>query len=105
MPMALINLAVLFVAFGLLARICPCNPGQPRFVGRDLADNALYWFLAVLFYGGAVAFYIHAGASLAAPHAARQVAAALLSGYGPAARLPLIVQALLIIVSIDFVQY
>jgi sterol desaturase/sphingolipid hydroxylase (fatty acid hydroxylase superfamily) len=105
MPMALINLIVLFVAFGILARICGCNPRQPSFVGRDLADNALYWFVALLFYGGVVALYIHAGASLLAPRDANKVAATILSGYGPVSRLPLLVQALLIIVAIDFVQY
>jgi len=51
MPWSLINLGVLFVAFGLLARLCPCNPGQPRLVGRDLADNVLYWALGVFAYG------------------------------------------------------
>ena len=105
MPMVLINLVVLFIAFGLLARFCGCNPRQPSFIGRDLVDNALYWFLAVLLYGGAVAACVHLVASLAAPHNADQVAAAILSGYGPASRLPIAVQVLLIIVTIDFVQY
>jgi sterol desaturase/sphingolipid hydroxylase (fatty acid hydroxylase superfamily) len=103
--MALINLAVLFAAFGILARICPCNPEQPRFLGRDLADNALYWFMALLLYGGVVSLYVHAGARLLAPQASRPVASAILSGYGPASRLPLIAQAPLIIVATDFVQY
>ena len=105
MPIVLIELVVLFIAFGILAWVCACNPRQPRFIGRDLVDNALYWFLAVLLYGGAVDAYIHAGASLAAPGNADRLAAAILSGYGPASRLPIAVQALLIIVSIDFVQY
>ncbi|HXQ15010.1 MAG TPA: sterol desaturase family protein [Caulobacteraceae bacterium] len=105
MLMALINLAVLLLAFGGLARVCPCNPGQPSFIGRDLADNTLYWAMGTLLYGDAVALYIHAGAGLFAPHDASSVAKAILGGYGAAARLPLLVQVLLIIVAIDFVQY
>jgi sterol desaturase/sphingolipid hydroxylase (fatty acid hydroxylase superfamily) len=103
--MALLTLGVMFVAFGVLARICPCNPEQPRFVSRNLADNALYWVLALLFYGGVISLYIHAGAGLIAPQAATRIAGAILAGYGPVSRLPLLAQALIIIVSVDFVQY
>src|SRR5437868_6892736 len=101
--MALIILPVLFVVFGCLARLSPCNPAQPRFAARSLADDGLYWVLAVLFYGGAVSLYIHAGASLIAPRAADRLAELILAGYGAAAHLPLLAQALLIIVAVDFV--
>jgi sterol desaturase/sphingolipid hydroxylase (fatty acid hydroxylase superfamily) len=103
--MALINLVVLFVAFGVLARICPCNPEQPSFAGRNLADNALYWVMALLFYGGAVPLFIYAGAGLIAPREAGRIADSILSGFGPASHLPLLAQALIIIVAVDFVQY
>ena len=105
MPWGLINLGVLFVAFGLLARICPCNPGQPRFVSRDLADNALYWALGVFVYGDLAGFYIRSGAQLLDPHAAQAVTAAIFAGYGWAARAPLPLQALAVIVAMDVVQY
>ena len=52
-----------------------------------------------------VAFYVHAGASLFAPRSAKATADAIMTGYGAASRLPLFVQALLIVVAIDFVQY
>ena len=41
MPWGLIDLAILFVAFGVLAKLTPCNPGQPAFLRRELADDAL----------------------------------------------------------------
>jgi sterol desaturase/sphingolipid hydroxylase (fatty acid hydroxylase superfamily) len=105
MPWGLIYLAAAFVVFGALARWRPCNPGQPRFAGRDLADNALYWLLGVLLYGDVAGLYIRAGTGLALQQNAPAAAAAILAGFGPAARLPLLVQAVLIIVAMDFVQY
>jgi sterol desaturase/sphingolipid hydroxylase (fatty acid hydroxylase superfamily) len=103
--MLLINLAILFAAFGLLARLSPCNPGQPAFFGRDLVDNLLYWFTAVLCYGGVVSLYVHAAAGIFAPQAPQRAADTILSGYGVASHLPLVVQVLLIVVATDFVQY
>jgi sterol desaturase/sphingolipid hydroxylase (fatty acid hydroxylase superfamily) len=106
MPWTLINLAVFFLAFGALARLTPCNPGQRAFPTRELADNALYWFTSVLLYGGLADLYIRTGAGLALPAAtAKTAAAAILGGYGPAARLPLLAQAALAIVAMDIVQY
>ena len=106
MPWTLINLAVFFLAFGALARLTPCNPGQRAFPTRELADNALYWFTSVLLYGGLADLYIRTGAGLALPAAtAKTATAAILGGYGPAARLPLLAQAGLAIVAMDIVQY
>ena len=95
----------MFAVFGVLARIWACNPKQPRFLGRDLIANGLYWAFGLLAYGGVVAFYVHAGASLFAPRSATATASAIMTGYGPASHLPLFVQALLIVVAIDFLQY
>ncbi|HWF77756.1 MAG TPA: sterol desaturase family protein [Caulobacteraceae bacterium] len=106
MPWTLINLAVFFLAFGALARLTPCNPGQKAFATRELIDNALWWFAGVLLYGGLADLYIRAGASLVLPGpAAKTAAAAILGGYGPAARLPLVAQAGLMLVAMDVVQY
>jgi sterol desaturase/sphingolipid hydroxylase (fatty acid hydroxylase superfamily) len=105
MPYGLINLVVMFVAFGLLARISPCNPGQPRFVGRDLADNALWWLLGVLLYGDLATLYVRFGAGLLFREHGAALAAAVLGGYGWAAAAPIAVQALAILVALDFIQY
>ncbi len=103
MPWTLINLAVSFLAFGAMARITPCNPGQRAFVTRELADNALYWFMGVLLYGGLADLYVRAGAYVLPGGAA--AATTILAGYGWAARLPLAAQALLALLAMDFVQY
>jgi len=104
MPPVLINLVACFVAFGLLARLTPCNPTTRPFVSRDMIDNALYWFVGFLFFGDLATIYIKGAASLLG--AGGPVAASdLLNGYGPASHLPLLVQAVLVIVVMDFVQY
>ena len=99
----LINLAVSFLAFGAMAKITPCNPTQPAFATRELADNALYWFMGALLYGGLADLYIRGGASLL-PGGSGAVSA-IMAGYGWAARLPLAAQALLALLAMDFVQY
>jgi sterol desaturase/sphingolipid hydroxylase (fatty acid hydroxylase superfamily) len=104
-PWPLINLAVSFLAFGLLARMTPCNPGQRSFVGRDLADNALYWFMGVLVFGDIAGFYIRSGAGLLLGAGGPAAARTIFAGFGPASRLPLALQAFLVIVAMDFVQY
>jgi sterol desaturase/sphingolipid hydroxylase (fatty acid hydroxylase superfamily) len=105
----LLCLAISFLAFGLAARLWPCNPGQRAFLTRDLADNLLWWLLGLLLsalvYGDLAAAYIRVGARVATLHDANQAAAAVLAGYGWAARLPLPVQALAILVAMDFIQY
>jgi len=104
-PWPLINLAVSFLAFGIMARITPCNPGQRAFVSGDLADNVLYWFMGVLFFGDVAGFYIRTGAALVFGTGGPAAANAIFAGFGPASHLPLALQALLIIVAMDFVQY
>ena len=105
MPWGLINLAVSFVAFGALAAMRPCNPGQRRFVSRDLPDDALYWLVGLFIYGDLAGFYIRAGAGLVFQAHGAAVAAAIMDGYGWAARLPLPLQAAAVLVAMDFVQY
>ena len=101
----LINLVVAFLAFGAMAKLTPCNPGQRAFVGRDLADNALYWIFGLVFLSGLAEFYLRAGAGLLFRDDAPAVTAAIFAGYGPASRLPLVVQAAAMLVTMDFVQY
>jgi sterol desaturase/sphingolipid hydroxylase (fatty acid hydroxylase superfamily) len=105
MAFGLINLAVMFVAFGLLARVTPCNPGQPRFVGRDLADNALWWVLGILLYGDLAGLFIRFGAGLVFGGHGAAMSSTILAGYGWAARAPIWIQALVIVVGMDFIQY
>jgi sterol desaturase/sphingolipid hydroxylase (fatty acid hydroxylase superfamily) len=105
MPVALINLLVMFAGFGLLARISPCNPGQARFVTRDFIDNALWWVLGVLVYGDVAGWMIRWGAELVTPGHGEATAATIATGYGWAAAAPLWLQVLAILVVMDFIQY
>jgi sterol desaturase/sphingolipid hydroxylase (fatty acid hydroxylase superfamily) len=105
MPWGLINLAVSFVAFGALGVMRPCNPQQRRFVSRDLPVDALYWLMGLLIYGDLATLYIRNGVGLVFHDNAPAIAAAILGGYGWAARLPLPLQALAVVVVLDFVQY
>ena len=72
MPWTFINLAIAFLAFGALAKLTPCNPGQRAFANREQVDNALYWFTSVLLYGGLADLYVRGGAKfLSAPRRPR----------------------------------
>jgi sterol desaturase/sphingolipid hydroxylase (fatty acid hydroxylase superfamily) len=102
---SLVNLALSFAAFGIMARLWPCNAGLPRFVSRDLPDNVIYWLVSVLAYGGAVAFLVRGGLGLIFGAQGAQASAKVFAGYGWAAALPVAAQALLVIVALDFVQY
>jgi sterol desaturase/sphingolipid hydroxylase (fatty acid hydroxylase superfamily) len=101
----LIDLAVSFVLFGALAQVRPCNPGQRRFLTREFADNILYWGFGLLVYGDLVTTYIRSGAGLLFQQGAPAITAKILAGYGPAAALPLWLQAILILFGLDFLQY
>jgi sterol desaturase/sphingolipid hydroxylase (fatty acid hydroxylase superfamily) len=105
MPWALVSIGLCFAGFGLLARVSPCNPGQPRFVTRELADNALYWLFALVFYGGVVSFLVRTTVDAAFQGHAQAALRAVAAGYGWAARPPLAVQAALILLFMDFAQY
>jgi sterol desaturase/sphingolipid hydroxylase (fatty acid hydroxylase superfamily) len=101
----MIDLAVSFLAFGIMARLWPCNAGQPRFLTPEFVDNALYSFFGILIYGDLATIYIRAGVGMLFQHDAPGAMAAILAGYGPVGRLPVVVQALAILLGLDFVQY
>ncbi|HWA62094.1 MAG TPA: sterol desaturase family protein [Caulobacteraceae bacterium] len=105
MAFTILCLATCFLAFSFLARLAPCNPEQPRFDAAELRDDALYWALSVILYGGVSTWLLHMGLSAAlgagAPHAERTI----LAGYGWAAALPLAAQCLIVLVLTDIAQY
>ncbi len=105
MPWGLIELGAAFVAFGALAWIWPCNPGQHRFVSRELADNALYWIVGLMLYGDLAGLFVRTGVGIVFQHDAAAVTAAIFAGYGWAARLPLALQAVLVLLGMDVIQY
>ena len=99
------DLAVSFLLFGIMARLWPCNAAQPRFLTPEFVDNTLYCFFGMLIYGDLAMVYIRAGVGILFQHDAPGAMAAVLAGYGPVGHLPVIVQAIAILLGLDFVQY
>ena len=100
MPWSIIALAVGFVAFGTMARLWPCNPGQGRFLVREMADDALYWAFSVLVYGAAADLLLKLAAA-GDPVTLKTLTA----GHGWAAAMPLWAQILVILTITDLAQY
>ncbi len=105
MPWSIIFVGAAFVGFSGLAVLFPCNPGQRRFLPRGLADDVLYYLMAALLYGGLtwaiVSLLVRASAGEGAGAALQSVKA----GWGPAGRLPLLVQVLAVMLIADICQY
>jgi sterol desaturase/sphingolipid hydroxylase (fatty acid hydroxylase superfamily) len=97
--------AGLFLAAGLLARFWPCNPGQPRFVSRELPTDLIYLLTLVLWSGTLTAALVLGVCRLVWGPDALAAREALYAGHGALARLPLWVQIPLILVISDIIQY
>ncbi|MGB8698646.1 MAG: sterol desaturase family protein [Thermosynechococcaceae cyanobacterium] len=96
---------VLTIIFGILERLWPSIPNQPK-LRRGLGVDILYWFfipmvnqvLAILSTALVIIpIYFLLGRSLALNH--------ILAGYGPLAQIPLWQQGLIVIVLGDFIGY
>jgi sterol desaturase/sphingolipid hydroxylase (fatty acid hydroxylase superfamily) len=110
--MAWSNLNVIFlilasgvVIWGTLARFFPCNPGQPRYFSKGLAQDVLYCLMLSLIFGGAAGAMQTLGAEALFGERAPVALAAARSGYGGQRSLPLVVQAALVLVICDIIQY
>ena len=105
MLLALASIIGSFLAFGALSCLFPCNRDQPRFMPKGLADDVLYFFVSLLFYGAVISgmtrLLVEVGAGERAPAAMK----ALGAGYGLLPRLPVPVQCLLLLLVTDIYQY
>lgn len=90
------------VLFILLARLFPGKPTQPLF-RRDMIADAVYWFCGPVIYGPAAGFLT----SLLLIHLYNEDRVDLLvhEGLPPLSDLPLWLQAILILLATDFLQY
>ena len=105
MPLSIVFAAAFFAGFGILARLSPCNPGQPRFFTRELPDDVIYLLIAVLLYSGLSGGLVKLAFDAAYASDGPRMLAAVQAGYGLLPRLPLLVQALVLIVLVDVAQY
>src|SRR5436305_10424168 len=100
MPWSIVVFAASLLAFGVLARLMPCNPGQGRFFVREMVDDALYWAFGILVYGEAANVLLQ----LATGGNPVTLAAAI-NGRGWAKAVPLWAQVLAILLITDIAQY
>ena len=102
MPWTLINLAISFLAFGALARLTPCNPGQRAFASPRAGRQRALLVHRRRCSTAALSIYTYARApACCSTGAAPAATAAILGGYGWAAHLPLVAQAALALVAMD----
>lgn len=104
-PFYVLYVALCLLAFSVLARQAPCNPGQPRFAWAELRDDALYFLINILLYGSVSLWLIKGGVALIDPARAGAIVKAVNAGWGWAASLPIAVQALLVLIVTDVCQY
>ena len=105
MIVQLVLLWACFLAFGVLAKLYPCNPGQPKFISRETPTDLIY--VVTLLFGSGAAASAAAAAALALIYGPDAEAAreAIEEGRGALAGLPLWSQILLILVISDVIQY
>ncbi len=103
---SLIFSAIAFVGLGLLRQVQPCNPGQPRWISREMGVDLIWWMLSVVLYAnlGVVLTRlllqgIYGGVD------GQRVLEMLQAGRGVLSHLPVWLQALLVIVIVDVIQY
>lgn len=93
------------IVFGILAKICPCNPGQPL-LRKEIITDIFYCFIMpilsrfvrIIFVGAGV-FFIFYGIN------PDEIPQYLENGYGPLAKLPIWLQAAIIFLVSDFLLY
>ncbi len=105
MPLSILFAAAFFVIFGLLARMSPCNPGQPSFLLKELPDDVIYFLITVVAYSGLSIAVLKLAFSAAFAEQAPRVLATVQAGYGLLPHLPLLVQALVMVLLVDVIQY
>jgi sterol desaturase/sphingolipid hydroxylase (fatty acid hydroxylase superfamily) len=102
---SVIYAAIAFAGFGVMTRLWPCNPGQSRALGRDFRVDLTYFLVSMLIYGGVTAGAAKLILMVSTGADADRLLAAILAGHGAMSRLPLLVQAFLIILVTDVIQY
>ena len=102
---SMIFAVVAFLAFALMRGRWPCNPDQPRWFGKDMGRDLVFWLLSFVLYANltvAVTQFLLRG--VFGSDGARMFAA-IQAGRGWISRLPVAVQAFAVIFTVDVIQY
>lgn len=105
MVWSIIFAATALVAFALLTRLTPCNPGQPRGFGKDFRVDLIYFLVSLILYGGLTLAVARLILWVCTGPEAAKILTAITSGHGGLSRLPLLAQAGLIVFATDVMQY
>ena len=102
---SLIFAAVAFAVFGVLRGVSPCNPGQPRWFGREMGIDLLWWLLSFLIYGNLAVIVTRLLLQGVYGGDGQRLFQALQAGRGTLSHLPVLVQAGVVIFVVDVIQY
>jgi sterol desaturase/sphingolipid hydroxylase (fatty acid hydroxylase superfamily) len=102
---SMIFAAVAFVVFGVLRGVSPCNPGQPRWFGREMGIDILWWLLSFLLYGNLALIVTRLLLQGVYGGDGQRLFQALQAGRGSLSHLPVLVQAGVVIFVVDVIQY
>lgn len=94
-----------FIIFEGLSRIFPSIPNQ-KILRKGFLTDALYWFvLPVILYTWLSVVLTVSAVGFISGNDAEIVSQRITNGFGPLAELPVILQAILILLFSDFIQY
>ena len=102
---SLIFAAVAFLAFALLRGRWPCNPDQPRWFGKDMGRDLVFYLLSFVLYANLTVTVTRLLLQGLYGADGMKVFAAIEAGRGWISHLPVAVQALLVIFVVDVIQY
>jgi sterol desaturase/sphingolipid hydroxylase (fatty acid hydroxylase superfamily) len=97
--------AAAFLVLGLLRQGSPCNPDQPRWFGRDMGVDVLWWLLSFVLYGNLTVILTRLVLQGLYGADGPRLFQAIQAGRGALSHLPVLVQAGLVIFLVDVIQY
>ena len=102
---SMIFTAVAFGVFGLLRQAWPCNPDRPRWYSRETGANLIYCLLSFILYANLTAILTRLLLQGLYGGEGERLFQAIETGRGWLSRLPVLVQAGLMIFIVDVMQY
>ena len=97
--------AAAFLVLGLLRQGSPCNAAQPRWFGRDMGVDLVWWLLSFVLYGNLTVIVSRLLLQGLYGADGQRLFQAIQAGRGTLSHLPVLVQAGLVIFLVDVIQY